>query len=430
MARPKTHFLRLLIVLILLIVAAAAAAPLVQFAPLKTAAEVKLSEMLGRKVTVESARLNLLTGPSLTLTGMTAQEDPDFGNDVFLKAESVRADFEVAEYVRSRRLVIRAMTLRSPQINLIKNANGVWSWTTIGKHQSDRSAISSLVSLVAHAISTLALLPAGSLSSTTLKSISVENASVRLIDHTAAAQSETLYRNIVLNASLAPNSTGDSAGSTHAIGRLVVQSEEDGQADLLKTTLPIDLQIDGGAGAALSAGGSIGPGPIETKNLTIGAVEVKGEIRSEPGTPLTGNGHISATDMFIRTINLSEQVARALKVDQIGDMNPGTKLASLDTDFQISKATFNTTDLRMQELDGLGDATAQTGSFKIEAALIVNYMATVTLSADATSRVKSSSPMLGIVVTVLETNNRLSVPININGDVRKPEIQVDVSRIF
>lgn len=429
MARPKTRFLRLLILLILLIVAAAAAAPLVPFAPLKTAAEVKLSEMLGRKVTIQSARLNLLTGPSLTLAGMTAQEDPDFGNDVFLKTESVRADFDVAEYVRSRHLVIRAMTLRSPQINLIKNANGVWSWTTIGRQQSDRSAISSLVSGVVQVISSLALLPPGSLSSATLKSIDVENASVRLVDHTASAQSETLYRNIVLNASLAPNPVADSAGSTHAIGRLVVQSEEDGQADLFKATLPIDLQING-AGTALSAGGSIGPGPVETRNLTIGGVEVKGEIRSERGTPLTGNGHISATDMFIRTINLSEQVARALKVDQIGDMSPGTKLASLDTDFQISKATFNTTDLRMQELDGLGDAVAPTGSFKIEAALTVSYMATVTLSTDATSRVKSSSTMLGIVVTVLETNNRLSVPINIKGDVRKPEIQVDVSRIF
>src|SRR5712692_342917 len=100
MARPKNRFLRLLIVLILSIAAAAAAAPLIPFAPLKTAAEVKLSEMLGRKVTIESARLNLLTGPALTLTGMTAKEDPDFGNDVFLKAESVRADLDVAEYVR------------------------------------------------------------------------------------------------------------------------------------------------------------------------------------------------------------------------------------------------------------------------------------------------------------------------------------------
>jgi hypothetical protein len=245
---------------------------------------------------------------------------------------------------------------------------------------------------------------------------------------TETAQSETLYRNIGFNASLAPNSSGDAAAGTHAIGKLIVQSEDDGQADLLKANLPVDLQIDGGT--ALSASGSIGPGPIETRNLTIGAVELKGEIRSERSTPLTGSGHISATEMFIRTINLSAEVAHALKVDQIGDMNPGTKVAELDTDFRLSGGTFNTSNLRIQELDGLGDATAQTGNFKIESALMVNYMATVTLSADATARVKSSSSMLGILVTVLENDNRISVPININGDVRKPEIQVDVSRIF
>ena len=78
----------------------------------------------------------------------------------------------------------------------------------------------------------------------------------------------------------------------------------------------------------------------------------------------------------------------------------------------------------------MGDATAQTGSFKIEAALTLNYAATVTLSADATSRVKSASTILGMLTSIFETNNRLSVPVNINGDVRHPQIQVDVMRIF
>jgi uncharacterized protein involved in outer membrane biogenesis len=426
MARTKTRLLRLLTVVILLIVAAAAAAPLIQINPLRSAAEIKLSEMLGRKVTIESARLNLLTGPSLTLAGMTAQEDSDFGNGVFLKADSVRADFDVADYVRSRRLVIRSMTLKSPQINLVKNSGGVWSWTTIGKQQGT-SAISSLLEAVDHIVSALALSP-GQLTSATLKSINVENASVRLIDHTATAQQETLYRNIAFTALLTPNSGGDPSAGTHAVGKFSVQSTEDGQAELLKAELPIDLQIN--RGGALSVSGTIGPGPIETKNLNMGSVDLKGEIRSERNAPLTGNGHITADDMFIRTINLSAEVARALKVDQIGDMNPGTKVASLETDFQLARGTFDTTDLRIQGLDGLGDATAQKGNFKIESALTVSYVATVTLSADATTRVKSSSPMLGILVTVLETDNRLSVPININGDVRKPEIQVDVSRIF
>ena len=60
----------------------------------------------------------------------------------------------------------------------------------------------------------------------------------------------------------------------------------------------------------------------------------------------------------------------------------------------------------------------------------MNYQATLTMSTDATARVKAISPIVGMLVTILETDNRISVPINISGDVRKPEIQVDVSRIF
>jgi hypothetical protein len=111
-------------------------------------------------------------------------------------------------------------------------------------------------------------------------------------------------------------------------------------------------------------------------------------------------------------------------------MSPGTAVASLDTDFQISKGTVNTPGLRIQQLDGLGDATAETGSFRIESALNVNYEAKILLSPEATARVKSMSGTVGLLVTIFETNNQLSVPINITGDLRNPEVQVDVSRIF
>jgi hypothetical protein len=198
----------------------------------------------------------------------------------------------------------------------------------------------------------------------------------------------------------------------------------------LKATLPFDLRIDGYDSPRLSVTGSIGPGPIETENIVIGSLAIRGEINANQNAPLTGYGQMSVNDLDIHTINLGERVARALKIDQIGDMGPGTAVARLETDFQISQGAFHTNGLRIEQLDGLGDATAQTGSFKIESALIVNYAATVVLSPEATSRIKSMNSALGIAVTILETNNRVSVPINVNGDVRNPEVQVDVSRIF
>ena len=456
MARARGRFLRLLMTLSLIGVAAAVAAPFVPLSPLRDEVQRRLSEALGRKVTIDSARLHLLTGPYVTLSGMTAQESPAFGEGIFLRADQVRADIDLIQYLRTRRFVIDSITLISPQINLIKTADGVWSWTTIGKLPSEQATLSRVAPYSrdsscqlgerrrAASIASWQLAPQrlmgfpaltilsflwDGLSTPAFKKIRVENASVKLIDRSGSEPSEVLYKNISLSASLAPHTAGDSGTGTQAKGDLTAQSEEDGEAALFKTTLPFDLQIDRVA-SALSIGGSIGPGPIETKNLDVGAFNITGNIHSERGIPLTGTGQMSASHMFIRTINLSEQVSRALKVDQIGDMSPGTVIASLETDFQISKGAINTPGLRIQQLDGLGDATTQNGSFKIESALTVNYSATLIMSADATSRVKSIGPMVGILVTILETNDRISVPINISGDLRKPEIQVDVSRIF
>jgi AsmA-like protein len=429
MAKRRGCFSKLLL-LIVIIGAAAAAVPLLPISPLKDAVELKLSNTLGRKVVVESVRLSLITGPYLTLTGMTAQEDPDFGQSVFLKASEVRADLDIIQSMRTRQIVLDTITLKSPQIDLVKNPKGVWSWTTLGKRPSSQSAVSRLVSEAVTALSILSLPPGGSLSGPAFRKVKIDSASVKLRDYTGSQPLEVLYKNIALNASLTPYAGDDSQSGSQATGEVVVQSEEDGEADRFRATLPFDLKIHGRGASVLSVSGSIGPGPIETKNLSIGALAVNGEIDSNPDTPLTGKGQMSVTDLVIHTVNLSERLARALKLDQIGDMNPGTVVARLETDFDISQGTVNTTGLRIQQLDGLGDATVTNGSFKIESALTVNYAATVVLSPEATSRVKTMSPAMGLFVTILETNKRLSVPINITGDVRNPEVQVDVNRIF
>jgi len=83
----------------------------------------------------------------------------------------------------------------------------------------------------------------------------------------------------------------------------------------------------------------------------------------------------------------------------------------------------------VQQLDGLGDAIADQGWFRIEAALMLSYAARIELSSEATSQLKSSAnPLIGAAVAVLQTNNRIAVPLNITGDVRNPNIQVDVLR--
>lgn len=430
MSKRRGCFPKVLL-LIVLIGAAAVAVPLLPLSPLKSIVELKLSNALGRKVAIESVRLNLLSTPYLILTGMTAQEDPDFGDGVFLKAGEVRAGLDVIQSLRTRQIVIDSITLKSPRIDLVKNPNGVWSWTTLGRHPSEQSTISRFVSVALISLSGISLQFGGNLSTEGLKNLQIEGASVRLTDHTDRDHHlEVLYKNIRLNASMTSISGEGSQRISQARGEMVAQSEEDGEAERFTGTLPFDLKIDGSGDSHLSVSGSVGPGPIETRNISIGAITLNGEIDSNKDKPMTGSGRMIVTDLIIHTINLSERVARALKLDQIGDMNAGTVVASLETDFNISQGVVNTPALRIRQLDGLGDATAPNGNFKIESALTVNYAATIVLSPEATSRVKTVSTTVGLLVTILETNNQLSVPINITGDVRNPEVQVDVSRIF
>ena len=67
-----------LLLLIVIIGVAVAAAPLVPLSPLKSEVEARLSDTLGRRVTIDSVRLRLIGGPYLAITGMTAEEDPQF----------------------------------------------------------------------------------------------------------------------------------------------------------------------------------------------------------------------------------------------------------------------------------------------------------------------------------------------------------------
>jgi uncharacterized protein involved in outer membrane biogenesis len=424
-----TGCLTKLLVLIAIIGVAAAAAPLFPLSPVKGSVEAKLSESLGRSVTIDSVRLKLIGGPHFALTGMTAREDPQFGDGTFLKANEVRAGLDLARSLRAGQFVIDSITIKSPQIDLVKNNNGVWSWTTLGGRPRAQSAAALIIREAISSLSILSLVLDSDISPTQFRSIKVENASVRLVDSTTPGSSEMIYKNMGLNASLAPYAEGEAQG-TEAKGEMFAESGEPAEADPLTATLPFDLKILSERDSSLSVNGSLGPGSIETKNISIGTLDITGRVNSHKDSPLTGNGQISASNLVVHTINLSERVAKALKLDQIGDMSPGTSVAGLETDFSISRGVFNTNGLQIQQLDGLGDATVPNGSFKIESALNVNYAATVTLTPEATARVKTVSPTFGLFVTILESNNRVSVPINIIGDLRNPVVQVDVSRIF
>lgn len=420
MARRKGCLAGLFFIAIL-VVAALLLAPVMPLGWLKPRVESRLSATLGRQVTIDSLRMNLLGGPYLTIRGLTAKEDPAFGDGNFLKADEVRADFSLTDYALHRQLVIKAMTIRSPEFTFIKNPNGAWSWTTVGNSGN-----------VAQATRQFSLIDAGlalfaEAGAARLHHLTIDAASVRLVDKTGAEPPESLYKNVALTAEI--DADQSNSPNHHVTGALRVASNETEGAETLNTDMPFDLTIAPGVDSGMTIKGSFGPGPLATRNLSAVLFKVDGEFLSTRTSNTSGKGHISASAIEIPTVNVSERVAGAARVNQLGDMKPGTGISQLETDFNFAEDVVNTMNLQLVALDDLGDATAAVGWFKMKPELTLNYAATIRLSQAATAQLKTSAnPLISAAVAVLADSNGLEVPLNITGNVRNPQVQVDIMR--
>jgi uncharacterized protein involved in outer membrane biogenesis len=223
MARRRGCFLRLLFLSLILLIAATLAAVYLPLTPLKSGVESKLSDMLGRKVTIDSLHLSLTNGPCFAISGMTGLESHAFGDGVLLRADDVRAGFDVVEFLRTRRIAFKSLTIRSAQIRLVKNGEGLWNWTTLGRQSVERSEASAIVLRAANTLSMIPILLSSDLTTAKLKEIRIENASVRLIDMNRPGAQETLYKNITLNGSLGPSTAEAPGGGANIKGEFTAR---------------------------------------------------------------------------------------------------------------------------------------------------------------------------------------------------------------
>ncbi len=89
-----------------------------------------ISESLGRPVHLDHVTLNLLPVPGFTLERFVVSEDPAFGAEPTIRAESVRATLRVSTLWR-RRIEIGTISLTEPSVNLVHLADGRWNLDSI-----------------------------------------------------------------------------------------------------------------------------------------------------------------------------------------------------------------------------------------------------------------------------------------------------------
>ena len=121
--------------LLLLVIAAALLIDADRFRP---EVQRRLGAALGRDVEIGALKLSLLAG-GLAATGIRVSEDPTFGNAPFLEAESVEIGAALLPLITSRPLQVQSVTIRKPQVRLVRAPGGRWNFSSLGGQASSRT---------------------------------------------------------------------------------------------------------------------------------------------------------------------------------------------------------------------------------------------------------------------------------------------------
>lgn len=107
--------------------------PLVSVNRFQRRIAASLSQSLGRTVHLDSVSLKLLPLPGFTFTNFVVDEDPAFGSEPIIRANSVRATLRLSSLWR-RRIEFSTISFDQPSVNLVHLSNGKWNLDTILLH--------------------------------------------------------------------------------------------------------------------------------------------------------------------------------------------------------------------------------------------------------------------------------------------------------
>lgn len=124
---------------ILLILILILTPPLLNVNRLRRRITASISQSLGRPVAIDNVQLDLLPVPGFTLQNLVVNDDPAFGGEPVIRAQSVHARLRVGSLWR-RQVEISRISFDEPSVNLVRRADGHWNVESILLHAAQEDA--------------------------------------------------------------------------------------------------------------------------------------------------------------------------------------------------------------------------------------------------------------------------------------------------
>ena len=129
---------RIMWALILVLLLALVVPPFINVNRYRNRVAGAISRALGRDVTVSSIELKLLPRPGLVLYNFVVADDPSYGAEPMLRADTVTAYIRLTSLWRGR-LEIGTLDLDNPSLNLVRRDDGHWNLEELVERTSQTS---------------------------------------------------------------------------------------------------------------------------------------------------------------------------------------------------------------------------------------------------------------------------------------------------
>ena len=138
----KRVLLGILVVVLVLVVSGVAALLLVDANHFRPQMQTSLSQALGRQVTLGKLHVSLWSG-SLDADQIRIGDDPAFGGQAFVSAQSLQLGVQLWPLLLHRQLHVTSLTLVQPSVRLAESPSGRWNFASFGDSTSAAPAAAS-----------------------------------------------------------------------------------------------------------------------------------------------------------------------------------------------------------------------------------------------------------------------------------------------
>jgi AsmA protein len=296
----------------------------------KPALQTQLGSALGRSVGVGDISLSIISG-GVTVSDVSIGDDPAFSKSPFLTAKAVSVGVEMLPLIFSKKLEVRSLTVKDPEVTLIHAANGTWNYSSLGGSAA-KSAPKNPASGEGGA--------PGSLS---VGKISIENGKI-IVSAAGSSAKPSIYQNVDLEASdlsytsqfpFKLTATGPGNAAIKVEGKAGPMDAADESLTPLDATVEVehlDLANTGFTDAASGIAGVMDfKGTVSSDGKQMNA---KGTVKANK-LKLSATGTPSSVPLNVDYATTYDLKSRSGNLNQ-GDIHIGSALARLNGAYNVA----------------------------------------------------------------------------------------------